>query len=180
MSRLDIRTALFLYIGHAKVLKLTDTKEIEVKQANPQEVYIFENYDEYINYFKKYIQYVDEDVIDLPILTTGKKGQIVAFKGLCEKIIIKERIKEFYGSFYRTKVDKIHSKGKITPLEKVKEYESLDLCAPGDAIGSAGVRCKYFSNCHDCLLEYCSHKEEYDKIDLQLVNSGNIQKQKAL
>lgn len=175
MSKLDIKTKLFLYITHAKVLKLVDTKDIEIKKANRQEVYVFENYDEYINYFKKYIKYVDKDLIDLAIYTTGKNGQIVALRGLCEDIIIKERVKEFYGSFYQTKVDRVHSKGKITPLEKVKEYESLDLCAPGDAIGSAGNRCKYFSNCHECLLEYCSHKDKYDKIDLQLVKINKNQ-----
>ena len=49
-------------------------------------------------------------------------------------------------------IDNIHPRGKITPAEKVKEWEGMDLCAPGDAIGSATWRCrKFHHNCHDCL-----------------------------
>lgn len=32
----------------------------------------------------------------------------------------------------KEQIDEIHSRGKITPEEMVKEWESLDLCAPGD------------------------------------------------
>ena len=58
-------------------------------------------------------------------------------------------------------IDDIHARGKITPKEKVKEWEDLDLCAPGDAIGSAAFRCKKFRNCHDCLIDYASKQDEY-------------------
>ena len=58
-------------------------------------------------------------------------------------------------------IDDIHSRGKITPAEKVKEWEGLDLCAPGDAIGSASWRCKKFKNCHDCLVDYANEHDEY-------------------
>ncbi len=38
----------------------------------------------------------------------------------------------------------------------------MDLCAPGDAIGSAAWRCKKFHyNCHDCLVNYANEHEEY-------------------
>lgn len=58
-------------------------------------------------------------------------------------------------------IDDIHSRGKITPEEKVKEWEGMDLCAPGDAIGSAAWRCKKFKNCHDCLVDYANQHDEY-------------------
>lgn len=55
----------------------------------------------------------------------------------------------------------IHSRGKITPAEKLKEWESAGLCAPGDAIGSAAWRCHKFKNCHDCLVDYANLHDEY-------------------
>ena len=58
-------------------------------------------------------------------------------------------------------IDAIHSRGKITPEEKVKEWEGLGLCAPGDAIGSAAWRCRKFKNCHDCLVDYANEYDEY-------------------
>lgn len=68
-------------------------------------------------------------------------------------------------------IDDIHSRGKITPEEKVKEWEGLGLCAPGDAIGSASWRCKKFhSNCHDCLVDYANEHDEY--ISLHSVMKG--------
>ena len=58
----------------------------------------------------------------------------------------------------------IHARGKITPQEKVKEWEGMDLCAPGDAIGSAAWRCRKFKNCHDCLVDYANQNEEYTSL----------------
>lgn len=56
----------------------------------------------------------------------------------------------------------IHDRGKITPEEMVKEWEGMDLCAPGDAIGSAAWRCeKFHYNCHDCLVDYANEHDEY-------------------
>lgn len=56
----------------------------------------------------------------------------------------------------------IHDRGKITPEEMVKEWEGMDLCAPGDAIESAAWRCKKFNyNCHDCLIDYANEHDEY-------------------
>ena len=66
----------------------------------------------------------------------------------------------------------IHQKGKLTPLEIVENWESFDICAPGDAIGSVAVRCSYFNNCHECLMQYAfSQSEEYEPIDFKLCNS---------
>ena len=55
----------------------------------------------------------------------------------------------------------IHKRGLITPAEKVAEWESMGLCAPGDAIGSAGWRCQKFASCRDCLNDYASSKKEH-------------------
>lgn len=68
-------------------------------------------------------------------------------------------------------IDDIHARGKITPSEKVKEWEGMDLCAPGDAIGSATWRCRKFDNCHDCLVDYASDHDEYTSFfdDLKII-----------
>ena len=70
-------------------------------------------------------------------------------------------------------IEMIHSKGKLTPAEKVKEWESHDLCAPGDAIGSAKYRCRKFNhNCHDCLVDYANQNDEYEPINFKIVNKA--------
>lgn len=71
-------------------------------------------------------------------------------------------------------IDAIHAKGKITSAEKVREWESLGLCAPGDTIGSAAYRCKEFNHdCHECLVDYASDSIEHDSIysDIKITNS---------
>ena len=66
-------------------------------------------------------------------------------------------------------IREIHSRGMITPEEKVREWESFDLCAPGDAVGSAANRCKKFGyNCHECLIDYASGKDEYHPLELSV------------
>lgn len=71
---------------------------------------------------------------------------------------IKPKLKELS----EEEIEEIHSKGLITPAEKVKEWEDLDLCAPGDFVGSAAWRCKKFHhNCHDCLVDYANGNDEY-------------------
>ncbi len=55
----------------------------------------------------------------------------------------------------------IHARGKITPAEKLKEWEGAGLCAPGDAIGGAAWRCHKFRNCHECLVDYANTQDEY-------------------
>lgn len=71
-------------------------------------------------------------------------------------------IKPNFKPLTQEQIDDIYSRGKITPEEKVKEWEGMDLCAPGDAIGSAAWRCKKFHrNCHDCLVDYANNSDEY-------------------
>ena len=88
-------------------------------------------------------------------------------------------------------IDDIHARGKITAAEMVKEYEAWDLCAPGDALGSAAWRCRKFQhNCHDCLVDYVSKQKEYTSIytvfeesepyRIQLIGEDNNQKTKKL
>lgn len=175
MKNLDLRTKIFLYITGAVI---ETQKEYTMQRVNPNVVYIFSNYDEYKSYFEKYIDDVKPDIIDLAIYTKSKNGGIIALKGLCDRIITKSTFK--IDNLYLTseQINDIHERGKITPLEKVKEWEKFDICAPGDAIGSAKDRCYYFQNdCHQCLLHYASQKAEYDKTEFEVVNSFSKKKQ---
>lgn len=174
MIKLDLKTKMYLKKTGANIVPISEN--IEITRINPKDVYVFNNYDEYKEYFKRHINKVDDSLIKLAIYTTGKKGQIIASKGLCERIIIKQRTKEFYDSFDQDKIDRIHFDGLLTPMEKLQETESHDLCAVGDAIGSAANRCRFFDDCHECLAEFYSHGEEYSAIDFKIVNNDFMEK----
>ena len=119
-----------------------------------------------------YLDDIEDDVINLAIYTRGNKGQVVALKGLCEHIIVKKKINDFYSSITQEKIDKIHAKGKLTPLEAVQMWESFDLCVEGSKSVFSKSRCQYFAyKCHECLMESASHKLEHDPIEFELVNS---------
>lgn len=91
---MDFKTWLYLYITnaieveHPPVVEVEDKRTMFIKDNKKNEVFIFKNYDEYINYFLMYLDEVDDSIINLAIYTRGNKGQIVALKGLCEHIII--------------------------------------------------------------------------------------------
>lgn len=176
--RLDFKTWLFLYITKAQKVEHTPVVEVEEKismsinDSKENEVYIFENYDEYKKFFFMYLDDVSDELINLAIYTRGSKGQIIALKGLCEYIIVKKQVNNFYDSITQEQIDEIHSKGKLTPPEIVQIWESNDLCIEGNRTISSENRCRYFrQNCHECLREIASHKLEYDNIEFKVVNS---------
>lgn len=71
-------------------------------------------------------------------------------------------IKPVLKQLTQEQIDDIHSRGKITSAEMVKEWEDMYLCAPGDAIGSAAWRCRKFNhNCHDCLVDFANQRDEH-------------------
>lgn len=168
MKNLDLKTRLYLYITGVVIEK---EKKYTIREVNKNAAYIFNNYDEFKDYFREYMVDIKEDLIDLAIYTKSKNGSIVALKSLCDYIITKSKIKNINLDLTQEEIDDIHARGKLTPLEKVEEWESFDLCAPGDAIGSVKDRCYYFeNNCHECLLEYASHKTQYDKIEFKVIH----------
>ena len=88
-----------------------------------------------------------------------KKQEIITQE--TEKIEESGYVKPQFKELTQEQIKDIHARGKITPQEKVKEWEGMDLCAPGDAIGSAAWRCRKFKNCHDCLVDYANEYDEY-------------------
>lgn len=170
MSKMDLKTKLYLFITGAVI---ENTKEYTKPKVEKNIVYVFGNDDEFKNYFRNYLGVdVDNNIINTAIYTKSKYGAVIAFKGLCDYIITKHMLNYDIKELSQDEIDNIHKRGKITQLEKVKEWESCDLCAPGDASGSAAYRCEIFNyNCHECLLEYASHKTEYQPMEFKLVNS---------
>ena len=175
LSKLDFKTWLYLYITktlrveHIPVVEVEKKRQMYVKDSQKNEAYVFKDYDEYKRFFLMYLDNIEDDVIDLAIYTRGSKGQIVALKGLCEHIIVKKQINNFYNSITQEQIDEIHAKGKLTPLEIVQLWESYDLCVEGNKTVLSKNRCKYFNkNCHECLMETASHKLEHDNIDFKV------------
>lgn len=187
LPRLDFKTWLYLYITHAlrvehiPVVEVEEKRRMYVKDSKKNEVYIFKDYDEYKKFFLMYLDNIENDVIDLAIYTKGSKGQIVALKGLCEHIIVKKKVNDFYNSITQEQIEEIHDKGKLTPLEVVKLWESNDLCIEGNKTILSKNRCKYFNqNCHECLMETASHKLEHDNIDFKVINVTNDEQESIL
>ena len=79
-----------------------------------------------------------------------------------DEINISETVLKIQEELHKQTVDAAHSKAKLTPEEKVKYWEGLGLCAPGDAIGSAAWRCEKFKDCHECLVDYAHQNNDYD------------------
>ena len=92
MKKLDLETKLFLFITGATIEK---EKKYTEGISKKNSVYIFENYNEFKSYFKKYLnEEVDESLINLAIYTKSKSGHVIALQGLCDRIItlvMKER-----------------------------------------------------------------------------------------
>ena len=126
LSKLDFKTWLYLYITktlrveHIPVVEVEKKRQMYVKDSQKNEAYVFKDYDEYKRFFLMYLDNIEDDVIDLAIYTRGSKGQIVALKGLCEHIIVKKQVNNFYNSITQEQIDEIHAKGKLTPLEIVQ------------------------------------------------------------
>ena len=177
MSKLDLNTRLKLkmeglsIVDHLPVTKKRDF--FSVNNTIKNTVFVFNDYEEYRNYYLMFIDEINDALIDCAIVVRGKNDEIVAYANAIHHIIEEELIlnSQFRVNLKKEQVDDIHSRGKLTPMEKVREWEKMDLCAPGDAIGSAQNRCRSFSTCRECLVEYASHNDEYSPMDFKLVNS---------
>lgn len=100
--------------------------------------------------------------IKLDTTSKDKKKEIAQKETTIKKVNTDDYVKPIFKKLTKEQIDNIHARGKITPAEMVKEWEGMDLCTPGDAIGSAAWRCrKFHRNCHDCLVDYANEHEEY-------------------
>lgn len=101
-QKLDFKIWLFLYVthtikvAHPSVVKVNNKRTMQINDSKKNEVFIFDSYEEYRNYYLMYLDSIEDEIIDLAIYTRGSKGHIVALKGLCEHIIFKKKMNEFY------------------------------------------------------------------------------------
>ena len=71
-------------------------------------------------------------------------------------------------------IEEIHKRGHLTPEDKANEWMRMDLCAPGDAIGSGANRCYYFDfDCYECLLDLASIQKEHESFNYTLKKTLN-------
>ncbi len=178
--KIGIAASLYLSYAKANIVEHIPVEETKVKKnyyihtCNKEDVYVFDNYEEYTKFFLMYLNKVDSDIIDLAIFTRGKHGTIIALKGLCEQIIVRIRVADFYNSITKDQIDMIHSKNMLTPLEAVQLWETLNLCVSGPTAGIIHCNCEFFNlDCHECLREYASHKLEHDNMQ-DYMESKNI------
>ena len=94
---------------------------------------------------------------------TTKEGSAI---GILERLPEDEVIDLAIYTITKERIEKIHKKGKLRPLEAVYMWESFDLCIGGSKSISLEDRCEYFKqNCHECLMELSQHKLKHDKIE---------------
>jgi hypothetical protein len=126
------------------------------------------------NYIKKYFK-INNCKKEKPInsVNNEKKEQVtisVTYKSKQKPYMERPKFDELS----KEEIDAIHARGNITQKEKVKEWEGFDLCAPGDAAGSASWRCEKFGNCHDCLVDYSKMRKEYEPLSKIIQEVGSL------
>lgn len=162
---------LFLLRNKAKVIRYTPN-------YNNKEIYVFDDIQDYYNYFRRYGVDFEEQILDSYISRILHDGRVVAHKRTCDNAIqyflvdlLDERVAKLDAQLTPEKIEEIHSRGNITFREKAKEWNDMDLCVLGDYASSAAFRCNtYNHDCKKCLLDTASHSLEHKKIDFKLVN----------
>ena len=187
ITKLDFKTNFFLYMTKAKkvehmpVTLVKNKKRMYVSAIRTNEVYVFENHDEYRRFFKMFFDNVEDSLIDLAIYTRGKKGQVVAIKDLCKQIIIKNQTIDAYAKMDKDKLEEIHKRGKFANVDMVDYCRALDICAPAYQGILEKSHCDFFGcDCYLCLAEHFSRCEEYDVPNINELDEEEKAKVKTL
>lgn len=151
MMDLELKMTMYVYgLEQAKEIKYT------VDDCNSNLVYVFDNYEEYKNYFiTNGLTRLNKGLLDMCIYKKTSKGKIITRKIICDSIITRLKKPRIYTC---KEIREIHAKGNITPWEKVVEWEQHEICAP-----ASYDRCARFNNCHECLVNYASENYDYQK-----------------
>jgi len=84
-NKVDIEAKLFMYLLHLKEEK---NKEYSFEECEKNIAYLFDDFGEFKNYFlQNGFTDIRDDLLDLCIMKTTKKGTIIALKGLCDYTI---------------------------------------------------------------------------------------------
>lgn len=85
-KKFDIEAQLFMFILRLKEEK---NKEYSIGECDRHIAYVFEDYEEFRNYFinNGCTRAYDDDFLSLCRMKTTRKGSIIALKGLCDYAI---------------------------------------------------------------------------------------------
>lgn len=84
-KKMDIEAKMFMYLLHLKEEK---NKEYSFEECEKNIAYLFDDYFEFKNYFlQNGFTDIRDDLLDLCIMKTTKKGTIISLKGLCDYTI---------------------------------------------------------------------------------------------
>ena len=167
IPKLDFGTKLFLSfieakkVSHPPIRKLDKKLHMYVNPCDKHEVYVFNNFDEYRDFYLMYFDSVDDSLINIPIITRGNKGQVVAIKALVNFLILRIQTCDFLDNITDEMCDEIHEKGYLSPLDIIEYWEENDICPPATSGLMEKGRCDFFGDCSDCRKECASHHMEY-------------------
>lgn len=138
MKKVDLEAELFI-----KVLGL---KEEKIKRYSEEEsdlslVYLFNDYDEYKNYFVIHgFEEITEDILELCEMKVTSNGTVIALKRLCDSTIKKYREKNHIDDDNKEIKDKCNSFKIKNTLSLYKRMEN-DLAAQINPSGITRERC---------------------------------------
>ena len=93
--KIDIEAKLFVTLLG---LKEELDKQFSIEECDKNVVYLFEDYEEFKNYFELngFIK-IDEGILEICKMKTTRKGTIIALKGLCDYAIRRHSLMNIYG-----------------------------------------------------------------------------------
>lgn len=120
-----------------------ENKRYSEEKCEKNIVYLFKDKIEFEEYFiKNGVNDVSKELLELCKKKTTKKGTIIASKYLCDHIIRRYKMQK---ELTQSEIDDLHSRGKITPREKVEEWEDIDYCAPRRCNGKCSKKMQNIS-----------------------------------
>ena len=110
----DLEATLFIWFQE---LNVEEKKEYtETVKEDCSTVYVFNDYDEFENYFNQYGIH-NKEIINTCKLKTTRKGTIIALKGICDYAIKVRKAMDPMDNYEYTKKDT--SKKELSNIEKV-------------------------------------------------------------
>lgn len=169
IAPLDLRTNLLLTylkankVSHPDIVVEDKKRTMYPKDCDPKDVYVFNSFEEYKNFYLMYLDNIEDETIELPIVVRGGKGQIVAHKNFMNHLILERKVFDFYSKYSLEKIQEVHDRGNITPIEVFLYWNENNICVPANNWHIVEKsRCDFFcNNCSDCLREISTHHDEY-------------------
>lgn len=124
--KIDIEAILFMYVLHLKEEK---NKKYSSHECEKNVVYLFDNYDEYKNYFEvNGFPEIRDSLLDICTMKVTKKGTIIALKGLCDYTIRKYNLNQTTATQEQQHFDVLAvpcGMPFVVAPEKAKEFQEL-------------------------------------------------------